>query len=136
MRQDIKIIDNRPVWKVILYSISIYAVVFLILGLALRIEFSIVSMATSLIIGIPFVLFSRRPRDSNMTLEGEEVFLHGIKANLELKSWFFLGKYVQVTSLTKTGYHRLRVMKHQVKLNEWERLLALCTSSVSIPPMD
>ncbi|SON49173.1 hypothetical protein [Vibrio tapetis] len=136
MKLDIKIADNRPLWKVLLHIVCIYFAVIWIFHLGFNMEISIVSTATYLIVVTLVTLLSRGTRDSNVVWEGEEVLLHGIRANLELKKWILGSQYIQITSLTKTGYHRLRVEKHQVNQSDWERLLAKCTSRVAIPPID
>lgn len=136
MKLDIKIADNRPIWKILLHIVVIYFGVILISHLVFNFEFSIVSTATYLIVVTLSTLLSRRPRSSNVFLEDEEIFLHGISANLEFKKWILGSKYIQITSLTKTGYHRLKIRKHQVSQSDWERLLARCTSRVTIPPID
>ena len=65
-------------------------------------------------------------KKSHLSVVGNDVFLHGLKAKLMVKTGMFGYQYIQVTSYTETGYHRLKVTKHQIALSDWAFLLGKC----------
>ncbi|MFA0678507.1 hypothetical protein AB4567_29695, partial [Vibrio sp. 10N.222.51.A6] len=58
---------------------------------------------------------------------GEDIHLHDVKANLVIKNSVFSRQYIQVKSLTKTGYYKVNVHKGQVDKSDWEMLLSKAT---------
>ncbi|MDA1753290.1 hypothetical protein PDL02_27845, partial [Bacillus cereus group sp. LD113LC] len=65
-------------------------------------------------------------KKSHLSVVGNDVFLRGLKAELMAKKGMFGHQYIQITSNTETGYHRLKVTKNQISFSDWEFLLGKC----------
>lgn len=68
-------------------------------------------------------MFKRNP----LILRDGDIYLKGIKAELNLKQSLLGYQYIQVTALTERGYHRIKVFKHHVVADDWLYLSGQCT---------
>ncbi|CSB13026.1 Uncharacterised protein [Vibrio cholerae] len=48
-------------------------------------------------------------KKAHLSVTGGDVFLHGLKAELIAKRGIFGTQYIQITSNTEEGYHRLKI---------------------------
>lgn len=69
-------------------------------------------------------------KKAHLSVTGGDVFLHGLKAELIAKRGIFGTQYIQITSNTEKGYHRLKVTKDQIALADWNLLLGKCIKSL------
>ena len=65
-------------------------------------------------------------KKSHLSVVENDVYLRGLKVELIAKRDIFGYEYIQITSNTETGYHRLKVTKNQIALSDWEFLLGKC----------
>ncbi len=65
-------------------------------------------------------------KKAHLSITGGDVFLHGLKAELIAKRGIFGTQYIQITSNTEKGYHRLKITKGQIALSDWNLLLGKC----------
>ncbi len=71
-------------------------------------------------------LFLALVKKAHLSITRGDVFLHGLKAELIAKRGIFGTQYIQITSNTEKGYHRLKITKDQIALSDWNLLLGKC----------
>lgn len=65
--------------------------------------------------------------ESNLAADAEEVYLFGIPAALRHQKTLAGRPYIRVTSLTNSGYHRVKVFESWVSEEDWQFMLKRCT---------
>lgn len=68
-----------------------------------------------------------RKCESNLTADTDEVYLFGIPAALRYQRTILGRSYIRVTSLTKSGYHRVKVFESWVSEHDWQFMLDRCS---------
>lgn len=126
MKRDILFANSSPLWKDILSLIAIYVAFTFASNFIFNTEISLWSSAISMLIMIMFYAGSSRMRELNLSVVEGEVYLYKLPANLRIKKSIIGYHYIQITSLTKDGYHRLNVLKQHVSVHDWEYLLSKC----------
>ncbi|MGF1720908.1 hypothetical protein L4D20_12795 [Vibrio kyushuensis] len=69
----------------------------------------------------------KKVANKRLSIENDEFYLHGLIAALRYRRPTIWRSHVRVTSLTKTGYYRIRVYENEVSENDWKLLLSKCT---------
>ncbi|EIU7615481.1 hypothetical protein L3I75_004579 [Vibrio vulnificus] len=126
MNRNIEFRTNLWHWKMVLSMVTSYVVFTLIFNWFYETEFQlwpfVVGVTSMVVVYSVLVLF----RKSHLSVVGNDVFLRGLKAELMAKKDMFGHQYIQITSNTETGYHRLKVAKNQISFSDWEFLLGKC----------
>ncbi|MFA0442960.1 hypothetical protein BCU70_12910 [Vibrio sp. 10N.286.49.C2] len=118
---------NTAKWKTVAAFVGTYSVTYL--GMTLLSPDSIelwphALMFFCVLLGfLASSMFKRNP----LTLRDGDIYLKGIKAELNLKQSLLGYQYIQVTALTERGYHRIKVFKHHVVVDDWLYLSGQCT---------
>ncbi|MFW9739042.1 hypothetical protein V3H21_22640 [Vibrio parahaemolyticus] len=126
MNRNIEFRTNLWHWKMVLSMVTSYVVFTLIFNWFYETEFQLwpflVGVTSMVVVYSVLVLFKK----SHLSVVGNDVFLRGLKAELMAKKDMFGHQYIQITSNTETGYHRLKVTKNQISFSDWEFLLGKC----------
>ncbi|MGR5325987.1 hypothetical protein ACP3VW_19580 [Vibrio sp. DNB22_17_1] len=126
MNRNIEFRINLWHWKMVLSMVTSYVVFTLIFNWFYETEFQLwpflVGVTSMVVVYSVLVLFKK----SHLSVVGNDVFLRGLKAELMVKKDMFGHQYIQITSNTETGYHRLKVTKNQISFSDWEFLLGKC----------
>ncbi|MFB1094534.1 hypothetical protein ACEWH9_10180 [Vibrio diabolicus] len=126
MNRNIEFRTNLWHWKMVLSMVTSYVVFTLIFNSFYETEFQLwpflVGVTSMVVVYSVLVLFKK----SHLSVVGNDVFLRGLKAELMAKKDMFGHQYIQITSNTETGYHRLKVTKNQISFSDWEFLLGKC----------
>ncbi|MFA0570839.1 hypothetical protein [Vibrio gallaecicus] len=126
MNRNIEFRTNLWHWKMVLSMVTSYVVFTFIFNWFYETEFQLwsflVSMTSMVVVYSVLALFKK----SHLSVVGNDVFLRGLKAELMAKKGMFGNQYIQLTSNTETGYHRLKVTKNQISFSDWEFLLGKC----------
>ncbi|WP_331283861.1 hypothetical protein [Vibrio atlanticus] len=127
MAREISFKGNGPRWNVALSMTISYVIASLAINLFYQTELQFFPFVTSILIMITvYALVSKFTR-RHLSLVGEEIHLHDVKANLAIKNSVFSRQYIQVKSLTKNGYYKVNVHKGQVDKSDWEMLSSKAT---------
>ncbi|NRF25716.1 hypothetical protein HRJ45_11115 [Vibrio coralliilyticus] len=79
-------------------------------------------------VGAIFQYFTTiRECESNLAMDTEEVYLFGIPAALRYQKSITGRPYIRVTSMTKSGYYRVKVYESWVSEQDWQCMLGKCT---------
>ncbi|MEZ8115852.1 hypothetical protein CWN98_21135 [Vibrio splendidus] len=124
MAREISFKNNGTHWNVVLSMTISYVIVSLAISFFYHTELQFFSFVTSIIIMVAFYALASRFTKSNLSLVGEDVYLHGIKADLVIKNSVFARQYIQVKSLTKKGYYKVNIREGRVAKSDWEMLLS------------
>ncbi|WP_341671213.1 hypothetical protein [Vibrio splendidus] len=124
MAREISFKNNGTHWNVVLSMTISYVIVSLAINFFYHTEFQFFPLVTSIIIMVAFYALASRFTKSNLSLVGEDVHLHGIKAELVIKNSVFARQYIQVKSLTQKGYYKVNIRKDQVEKSDWEMMLS------------
>ncbi|WP_165311479.1 hypothetical protein [Vibrio ziniensis] len=65
--------------------------------------------------------------ESNLSADNDEIYLFGIPAALRYQKSILGRRYIRVTSLTSSGYHRVKVYEPWVSKSDWQIMLKKCT---------
>ncbi|HAS4598398.1 TPA: hypothetical protein I6873_003526, partial [Vibrio cholerae] len=107
--------------KIVLSMVASYVVFTLVCNWFTETEFQLwsflVGVTTMVVIYLFLALFLFKK--AHLSVTGGDVFLHGLKAELIAKRGIFGTQYIQITSNTEKGYHRLKVTKDQIALADW-----------------
>ncbi|MCA0763071.1 hypothetical protein [Vibrio vulnificus] len=126
MNRNIEFRTNLWQLKMVLSMVTSYVVFTLIFNWFYETEFQLwpflVGVTSMVVVYSVLVLFKK----SHLSVVGNDVFLRGLKAELMAKKDMFGHQYIQITSNTETGYHRLKVTKNQISFSDWEFLLGKC----------
>ena len=126
MNRNIEFRTNLWHWKMVLSMVTSYVVFTFILNWFYETEFQLwsflVAVTSMVVVYSVLALFKK----SHLSVVGNDVFLRGLKAELMAKKGMFGHQYIQITSNTETGYHRLKVTKNQISFSDWEFLLGKC----------
>ncbi|MFA0141303.1 hypothetical protein AB4430_05830 [Vibrio kanaloae] len=127
MNRNIEFRTNLWHWKMVLSMVTSYVVFTFIFNWFYETEFQLwsflVAVTSMVVVYSVLALFKK----SHLSVVGNDVFLRGLKAELMAKKGMFGHQYIQITSNTETGYHRLKVTKNQISFSDWEFLLGKCT---------
>ncbi|WP_295891824.1 hypothetical protein [uncultured Vibrio sp.] len=69
----------------------------------------------------------RQDSNSRLTVRDGDIYLHGLIAALRYRNPTLGRPYIRVTSITKSGYYRIKVYQSWVTPEEWQLLLSQCT---------
>ncbi|MRY60639.1 hypothetical protein L0990_19325 [Vibrio kanaloae] len=126
MNRNIEFRTNLWHWKMVLSMVTSYVVFTFIFNWFYETEFQLwsflVAVTSMVVVYSVLALFKK----SHLSVVGNDVFLRGLKAELMAKKGMFGHQYIQITSNTETGYHRLKVTKNQISFSDWEFLLGKC----------
>ncbi|QPK03980.1 hypothetical protein [Vibrio kanaloae] len=126
MNRNIEFRINLWHWKMVLSMVTSYVVFTFIFNWFYETEFQLwsflVAVTSMVVVYSVLALFKK----SHLSVVGNDVFLRGLKAELMAKKGMFGHQYIQITSNTETGYHRLKVTKNQISFSDWEFLLGKC----------
>ncbi|OEE72428.1 hypothetical protein [Vibrio genomosp. F6] len=126
MNRNIEFRTNLWHWKMVLSMVTSYVVFTFIFNWFYETEFQLwsflVTVTSMVVVYSVLALFKK----SHLSVVGNDVFLRGLKAELMAKKGMFGHQYIQITSNTETGYHRLKVTKDQISFSDWEFLLGKC----------
>ncbi|EOV6311702.1 hypothetical protein ACN9RQ_004634 [Vibrio parahaemolyticus] len=126
MNRNIEFITNLWHWKMVLSMVTSYVVFTFIFNWFYETEFQLwsflVAVTSMVVVYSVLALFKK----SYLSVVGNDVFLRGFKAELMAKKGVFGHQYIQITSTTETGYHRLKVTKNQISFSDWKFLLGKC----------
>ncbi|ODS04617.1 hypothetical protein ACRZ5S_18035 [Vibrio scophthalmi] len=126
MNRNIEFRTNLWHWKMVLSMVTSYVVFTFIFNWFFETEFQLwsflVAVTSMVVVYSVLALFKK----SHLSVVGNDVFLRGLKAELMAKKGMFGHQYIQITSNTETGYHRLKVTKNQISFSDWEFLLGKC----------
>ncbi len=89
-------------------------------------EFQLWSFLVGVTTMVVIYLFLALVKKAHLSVTGGDVFLHGLKAELIAKRGIFGTQYIQITSNTEEGNHRLKITKGQIALSDWNFLLGKC----------
>ncbi|TKE91254.1 hypothetical protein FCV44_19495 [Vibrio kanaloae] len=127
MNRNIEFRTNLWHWKMVLSMVTSYVVFTFIFNWFYETEFQLwsflVAVTSMVVVYSVLALFKK----SHLSVVGNDVFLRGLRAELMAKKGMFGHQYIQITSNTETGYHRLKVTKNQISFSDWEFLLGKCT---------
>ena len=126
MNRNIEFRTNLWHWKMVLSMVTSYVVFTFIFNWFYETEFQLwsflVAVTSMVVVYSVLALFKK----SHLSVVGNDVFLRGLKAELMAKKGMFGHQYIQITSNTETGYHRLKLTKNQISFSDWEFLLGKC----------
>ncbi|WP_434999706.1 hypothetical protein ACRZ5S_17935 [Vibrio scophthalmi] len=126
MNRNIEFRTNLWHWKMVLSMVTSYVVFTFIFNWFFETEFQLwsflVAVTSMVVVYSVLALFKK----SHLSVVGNDVFLRGLEAELMAKKGMFGHQYIQITSNTETGYHRLKVTKNQISFSDWEFLLGKC----------
>lgn len=120
------IVHSRALW-------SSMSAVFGGLGVLLILDFVLSMEQSAITYGFVFVgavfqyIASVRKCESNLSMDSDQVYLFGIPAALRHQKSILGRPYIRVTSLTKSGYHRVKVFESWVSEDDWQFMLNRCT---------
>ena len=123
MAREISFKNSGTHWNVVLSMTISYVIVSLAINFFYHTEFQFFPLVTSIIM-VAFYALASKCTKSNLSLVGEDVHLHGIKADLVIKNSVFARQYIQVKSLTQKGYYKVNIRKGQVEKSDWEMMLS------------
>ncbi|MDE1334156.1 hypothetical protein [Vibrio aestuarianus] len=126
MNRNIEFRINVWHWKMVLSMVTSYAVFTLIFNWLSETELQLwpfLVAVTSMVVVYSFLALCKK---SHLSVVENDVCLRGLKAELIAKKDIFGHQYIQITSNTDTGYHRLKVTKNQIAFSDWEFLLGKC----------
>ncbi len=112
--------------KIVLSMVASYVFFTLIFNWFTETEFQLWSFLVGVTTMVVIYLFLALFKKAHLSVTGGDVFLHGLKAELIAKRGIFGTQYIQITSNTEEGYHRLRITKGQIALSDWNLLLGKC----------
>ncbi|HAS3875522.1 TPA: hypothetical protein AB5A10_003535, partial [Vibrio cholerae] len=125
MNRNIEFRTKKLHSKIVLSMVASYVVFTLVFNWFTETEFQLwsflVGVTTMVVIYLFLALFLFKK--AHLSVTGGDVFLHGLKAELIAKRGIFGTQYIQITSNTEKGYHRLKVTKDQIALADWNLLL-------------
>ncbi|TXX39734.1 hypothetical protein FXF12_07695, partial [Vibrio cholerae] len=128
MNRNIEFRTKKLHSKIVLSMVASYVVFTLVFNWFTETEFQLwsflVGVTTMVVIYLFLALFLFKK--AHLSVTGGDVFLHGLKAELIAKRGIFGTQYIQITSNTEKGYHRLKVTKDQIALADWNLLLGKC----------
>ncbi|EGR1176470.1 hypothetical protein DBT82_RS23670 [Vibrio parahaemolyticus] len=126
MNRNIEFRANTWHWKMVSSMVMGYVVFTLIFNWLSEAEFKLwpflIAVTSMVVVYSVLALFKK----SHLSVVGNDVCLRGLKAELIAKRDIFGYQYIQITSNTEKGYHRLRITKNQIALSDWEFLLGKC----------
>ncbi len=114
-------------WKEVLIAIIIFTVFSTIISSAFDTERSLSTYATTVVVLTVVTMMGNRIRKSHLSVVDETVYLHQLAADLKYKQSLFGYSYIQVTSLTKSGYHRLKIKQNEIASDDWDYLFNRCS---------
>ncbi|HHB1265332.1 TPA: hypothetical protein ACOA2D_003830, partial [Vibrio cholerae] len=121
MNRNIEFRTKKLHSKIVLSMVASYVVFTLVFNWFTETEFQLwsflVGVTTMVVIYLFLALFLFKK--AHLSVTGGDVFLHGLKAELIAKRGIFGTQYIQITSNTEKGYHRLKVTKDQIALADW-----------------
>lgn len=103
------------------------------LGVLLIFEFVFSLEQSAITYGFVFIgavfqyISTMRRCESNLAMDDDRVYLFGIPAALRHQKSILGRPYIRVTSLTKNGYHRIKVFESWVSEEDWNFMLHRCT---------
>ncbi len=114
-------------WKEVLIAISIFTVFSTIMSLAFDTERSLSTYAITGVVLTVITMMGNRGKKSHLSVIEENIYLHQLPAELKYKQSLFGYSYIQVTSLTKSGYHRLKIKQNEIASDDWDYLFNRCS---------
>ncbi|MCK6265018.1 hypothetical protein KP803_17200 [Vibrio sp. ZSDE26] len=90
-------------------------------------ELNYMSFVYPFLAGISHFFADKNGADKRLTIDNGEFYLHGLIAALRYRRPLLWRPHVRVTSLTKSGYYRIRVYKGDVSEEDWRLLVSECT---------
>lgn len=126
MKRKIPLKNNGQYWVLVSIMAISYAIVSIAISLVSKTDLELLPFVISIITMAVVYAISARYNRGALSIEGEDVLLNGITAKLLLKKSLFGRDYIQATSLTKSGYHRVNFDNRQVSLVDWDLLLKKC----------
>ncbi len=121
MNRNIEFRANIWHWKMVLSMVVSY-VVFTLIFTEFQLWPFLIAVTSMVVVYSVLALFKK----SHLSVVENDVFLRDLKAELIAKRDIFGYQYIQITSNTEKGYHRLRITKNQIALSDWEFLLGKC----------
>ncbi len=127
MKRKIEFISQKHHWK------NIGVTVFTFLGINLSfnyfglLEFSFQTLLIFFTFYIGFYSLFIIKGERHLTEKDGDFFIHDIVSDLQLKKSLFKTTYVEVTSQTKSGYHRIKVYPGEVSEQDWTAMMKKCT---------
>ena len=113
-------------WKMVLPMVTSYVAFTFIFNWFYEVDFQLwpflVTVTSMVAVCSVLALFKK----SHLSVVGNDVFLHGLKAELMVKKDMFGHQYIQITSNTETGYHQVKVTQNQFSFPDWALLLGKC----------
>lgn len=126
MNRNIEFRTNIWHWKMVLSMVTSYIIFTFIFNLLSETEFRLwpfLVAVTSMVVVYSALTLGRK---SHLSVVGNEVFLRHLKAEVMAKRDIFGYQYIQITSNTESGYHRLKIARSQIAPSDWEFLLGKC----------
>ncbi|HFG1922520.1 TPA: hypothetical protein ACGF2N_003588, partial [Vibrio cholerae] len=122
MNRNIEFRSKKWHSKIVLSMVASYVVFTLVFNWFTETEFQLLSFLIGVTTMVVIYLLLALVK-AHLSVTGEDVFLHGLKAELIAKRGIFGTQYIQITSNTEKGYHRLKITKDQIALSDWDLLL-------------
>ncbi len=126
MNRNIEFRSKKWHSKIVLSMVASYVVFTLVFNWFTETEFQLWSFLVGVTTMVVIYLFLALVKKAHLSITGGDVFLHGLKAELIAKRGIFGTQYIQITSNTEKGYHRLKITKDQIALSDWNLLLGKC----------
>ncbi|ATD29125.1 hypothetical protein GWZ55_06135 [Vibrio cholerae] len=126
MNRNIEFRSKKWHSKIVLSMVASYVVFTFVFNWFTETEFQLWSFLVGVTTMVVIYLFLSLVKKAHLFITGGDVFLHGLKAELIAKRGIFGTQYIQITSNTEKGYHRLKVTKDQIALSDWNLLLGKC----------
>ncbi|TFH89211.1 hypothetical protein [Vibrio ouci] len=101
--------------------------VLFIMDFVFSVEQSAITYAFVLVGSVIQYISTKRRCESNLTADADEVYLFRIPAALRYQKSITGRRYIRITSLTKKGYHRVKVFESWVSKQDWQFMLDRCT---------
>lgn len=123
---------SNDVWslKDILTMLAGFITLTVVLNFIFDTYTSIESLVITSVIMIAVYSISARFRKSHLSVSDGQVYLYQLPATLKYKSSIFGKPYIQITSLTESGYHRLNIKQHEITPKDWTFLFNQCSSNL------
>lgn len=127
MKRKIEFVKHPHALSVCKSSVIVGIAVLLVLQFVFSLEQSAFTYGGVIVGAIFQYIAIMRKTESNLTVDTTDVYLFGIPAALRCQKSILGKPYIRVTSLTRHGYHRVKVYEDWVTECDWQFMLTKCS---------